>query len=525
MKILLVYPNGKISCDGFRMISALLRRDGHQLQIVTLPKLYPIEATEHELQLLGEFSIECDMVMMGVYSVNEYLAKQITQYLKYIRPERLVIWGGPHCIGTPEKSLQYADGVCYSEGDIAVPRFVQLYEAGDPTYLQTHSMAFRVSGSFQINPLMPLIEDLDSLPFYDYSFENEWLLNETLIPVTPEIYAKYCASYPFGDSSISILTSRGCPHKCTYCANIRYLKMYSQMKIRRNSVEHSIAELENMIQHLPNINNVSFTDDDFFLRPEREILKFVSLYKKRINFPYSIYLSANSFTEGKISLLMKLGSAFIQMGVQTGSQRILDDVYKRSISLKKVKDVFKSCKPYLENDKLTLLVQFIIDNPYETKLDVLKTYRFLVHLHKNIFVNLYALSLVPGTELYKRALHDNHISSTDILASRDYKSRDIKYQVNYPMLLILIWEQLHQFQIARKLPVWLMLLPACAPFRLLMLCVPRPLMRWALIKIPKCTKRMAEGFISKNKNSRERMQAGPLKLTDDYIAYIRSRFL
>ena len=101
MKILMVYPNTRISCDGFRLIIALLRRDGHDLQIVTIPNEAWEIITNDELILLGEFGNDADMVMINVYSLHEHHASQVTKYLKELKPERWVIWGGPHCIGAP----------------------------------------------------------------------------------------------------------------------------------------------------------------------------------------------------------------------------------------------------------------------------------------------------------------------------------------------------------------------------------------------------------------------------------------
>ena len=244
MKILHIYPNTRLSCDGFRIICALLRNEGHQLQIVTIPKRPPATISLDELQQLGEMSMGAELVMMSVYSVHEYHAIAITEHLRKLRPDRLIIWGGPHCIGAPEKSLKYADGVCYSEGDNAVPRFVKLLEAGDNAYRQTPNMAFRTGDSIQINPLIPLVEDLDSLPFSDYSFENEWVLDKTLIPLTAEVFGKYSPKSLFKTPTIFILSSRGCPHHCSYCNNIRYLKMYGHIKIRRQSVARLMDELQ-----------------------------------------------------------------------------------------------------------------------------------------------------------------------------------------------------------------------------------------------------------------------------------------
>ena len=243
MKILLVSPNTRMSNDGLRLIAALLRRDGHQLQMITVPNPAPKIISDEKLKMLGEFTMEADLVMIGVYSLYEQHVIRITKYLKSIRPDRLIIWGGPHCIGQAEESLQYADGVCYSEGDIAVPQFVSLLESGNKDYLQTANMAFRINDTIQINPLLPLFDDLDSLPFYDYSFENEWVLYQSFVPVNSAVFANNAQVHPFKHPTISFLFSRGCPHNCSYCSNIRYLTMYRRTKIRSVSINLSLIHI------------------------------------------------------------------------------------------------------------------------------------------------------------------------------------------------------------------------------------------------------------------------------------------
>lgn len=479
MKILLLYSNTSLSSDGFRLITALLRREGHELQIVMIPKQPPMNLSDEELQLLGEFSLKSDLVMIGVYSLFEYIAVRLTKYLKEIRPERLVVWGGPHCINAPEESLQYADGVCYSEGDVAVPQFVRMLESGDPAYLQTPNMAFNVNGSFQVNSLLPLFADLDPLPFYDYSFENEWVLDSTLFPVTKEVFEKYSSLYPLNVPTIYITSTRGCPHHCSYCGNIRYLKMYPELKIRKHSIGRLMAEVEYILKKLPNIQSIAFSDDDFFVRTEQEIHEFSLIYKKDFGLPCAFCISANTFTQEKLIEISKLDNVIVEMGVQSGSQSVIKNVYDRNISLKKVKEVIVEILPFLDKGNLRLMCDFIIDNPYETRSDVLGTYKFIAHLPQTIFINIYSLSFLPGTPLYERGIKDQFISNDIGLNARDFRSWSIKYQINYPTLIILIWQALN---FRRILPIWLLLLPTFSPIRFLMRCIPNFLISWMIRK-------------------------------------------
>lgn len=500
MKILLIYPNNRISGDGFRLIAAILRKEGHSLIIVNIPKAPAGEISGNELRLLADLGAECELVLMNVYSLHQHHAEIITNYLKENRPERQVIWGGPHCISAPENSMEYADGVCYSEGDIVIPQFVQLLEAGDSAYLQTPNMAFKINGEVKINPLIPLVDDLDSLPFSDYSFENEWVLDQSLIPVTAEVFLKYSPHHPFKRATLSHLSSRGCPHRCSYCNNIRYLKMYPRLKIRRQSVDRLMSELKYMVGQIPDAQYLIISDDDFFIRPEAEIKEFVDRYNKEIGLVCAFGLSADTITLKKVSHLLDLNHPpFIQMGVQSGSQHVLTNIFDRSIPISKINKAIHILLPNIKSGQIKLLCDFIIDNPYETRADIIETYKFIAHLPKKVFVNLYLLSFFPGSTIYDRALQDKLILPDDKYFARSYQERVIRYQVNYETMLLLTWESL---QFTRRLPYWLIMLPASRPIRLLMRCIPRPVMAWAIRNIPVMLNNMIKSFLGQKNRKR-----------------------
>ena len=103
---------------------------------------------------------------------------------------------------------------------------------------------------------------------------------------------------------------------------------------------------------------------------------------------------------------------------------------------------------------------------------------------KSAYAEIFALAFVPGSPLHERASRDGYIDPSGACTSRDFGSREILYQVSYPMLLILIWEQLYRHRVHRILPAWLLLLLACPPVASLMGKLPRPLMARLLRRVP-----------------------------------------
>jgi anaerobic magnesium-protoporphyrin IX monomethyl ester cyclase len=436
MRIVLVNVSARLSSDGSRLISALLKRAGHKVRIVFMGRPEPLRYSIRELEQLTEVFSDADLAMIAVYSSYAIRAVQVTDFLREKFPGMKVIWGGPHCVSVPELCLRYADGVCFSEGDEAVIDFVNRMEQGKD-YEKTPNMAFRVDGKYVINEVLKPFSELDSLPNYDYDLQDHFLLDINLTPMNKEKLRERLAGYPYYIPILYMITSRGCPHMCSYCNNCRYLSMFGRNSVRFYSVDRIIDELKITLNRYSFINFVGFGDDDFFIRPLVQIEEFAEKYKKEIGLPFGVALSADTFSDKKLNLLKSSGLKAIQIGVQSASQRVLNDIYNRKVSINSIKRVIKSVELDCKMRRLDLLLDFIIDNPFEEKDDIIETYKFIINLPYKIKINLFYLSFFPGTPIYQRALNDGLIEPFDENASRFYTRSRLKYQRNYESFLLL----------------------------------------------------------------------------------------
>ncbi|MBN1102177.1 MAG: B12-binding domain-containing radical SAM protein [Deltaproteobacteria bacterium] len=447
MRITLINVSSTLTSDGSRLVSALLKRAGHRVKSIFMARSEPHPYEEWELEPLDDIMKACDLVMIGVYSSYALRAVQVTDFVRKRYPGMKVIWGGPHCISVPELGLRYADGICFSEGDEAVVELVKRLEGGGD-YLRTPNMAFRLNGSSIVNDLLPPFTDLDGLPYYDYDLDDQFLLNKGLFQMTKEMFRKRSAGYPYYIPTYYFTTSRGCPHRCAYCNNCRYVAMFGRNPMRFQSVERVIRELEETLERLDFFRIVGFGDDDFFMRPKRDIQDFAEKYRKRVGLPFGVAVSANTYHREKMEMLLDGGLKFIQMGVQSGSQRMMDEVYDRNIKIARTKEVIRQIAPFRSTHKLDFLLDFIIDNPYETTEDVTETYRYIVDLPLHVMVNIFFLAFFPGTPIYDRALKDGIIRPFDEKAFRFYIKSRVQYQRNYETFLILLERYL------RRRPKW-----------------------------------------------------------------------
>lgn len=464
---------GKVSSDGAHLISALLKRADHSVKLVLLARSGPFVYERNEFERLNEILKDVDLVMVSAYTPGAVSAAQLTELIHQKYPGVKVVWGGPHCIGAPELSLRHADGICFSEGDECVVQFVNKLAAGDQDYLKTPNMAFNIQGSPVVNDVLPPFEDLDSLPFTDYSLQDHFLQDKHLFPLTKENVRNYCITYSFGRPVLVMVTSRGCPHRCSFCNNACYIALFGHSPIRFQSVGRFMDELEAHLNHLDFFDRVGFADDDFFLRPKEQLEEFAQRYKAKVGLPFFVNVSANTYSKEKMEILLDAGLRTIQMGTQSASQRVLDEVYDRKIKVTKTKEVLRQIEPYQKTHGLKIILDFIIDNPYETRDDIVQSYQYISELSPQVDVHIYGLAFFPGTPIYKRAVKDGIIEPYDVKVFRrfhNWAQGKVLYQRNYETLLILLAAHLR-----RAIPRFILRILGSSPVRGIASILPKSL--------------------------------------------------
>jgi radical SAM superfamily enzyme YgiQ (UPF0313 family) len=154
-----------------------------------------------------------------------------------------------------------------------------------------------------------------------------------------------------------------------------------------------------------------------------------------------VAISANTYSKEKMEILLDAGLRSVQIGIQSASQRVLDEVYARKIKVAKAREVTRQIEPYQKTHGLKILLDFIIDNPYETRDEIIQTYRYISELSPQTMINTNVLVFFPGTPIYKRAVKDGIIEPHNMKAFRrfgDWSRGHILYQKNYETFLILL---------------------------------------------------------------------------------------
>ncbi len=439
MKITFVAPTPPdVAAFGVRTLSAFLKLNGHSVKSIFLPggvekfkhaDGFTYKYQEHIIKQVMELCQDADLV--GISFMSNYLdrAKQLSHALK-ANIEAPLIVGGIHPTVQPEECLEFADIVCRGEGEQAILELVERLEKSQD-YFDIDNLWIKQDDTVIRNPLRSLIQDLDTLPFFDYEMKGQFVFDnrkDSIVPMNKEMLKKCFPLEPhvegsFSDSyqrtlSYKTMTTRGCPHHCTFCAEKTLADMYSgQQYLRKRGVDSIIKELLWVKKELPFVQSIFLFDDTFLSRTTDEIIAFAKEYNKHIAMPFHIQASPGTVNTKKMEALVGAGLVFVEMGIQSMSNTSMQ-LYKRKTTEKTILQAAEAFHAF--RDQLyPPCYHVILDNPWESTEDVLETLDTVLKLPRPFWLKRASLVLFPGTELNVKAKKEG------ILQTKEDEQREI----------------------------------------------------------------------------------------------------
>ncbi len=399
------YPSGQ-SPLGILYLAAYLRRESDaQVDIFDLTfRKKPFDYLREGLS-----NQRYDVVGLSVMTSMLHDAERASAIARETNPQALVLWGGPHPTVLPDDTLAlpHVDAVVIGEGEESLLELVR--RGGEPDGVAGiwHKTA---DGSVSRNPPRPLIQDLSSLP----------LPARDLVDM--ETYARAWYSLTASDPTLlgtSIITSRGCPYSCTYCQPT--LRKLFGKKVRRRNVQDVLGELVHL-KETYGLNAFMFEDDTFIIN--RPWVKEFSarLREMSLGFHWGCNVRADLVTRELLEAMVEAGLVQINMGIESGTQRILDQIYDKRITIEDVKRAVGIAK------SLGLKVggYFMIGAPTETEEEIERTIRFAARLP----IDEAAFNIttpLPGTYLWDqtRDLVGGDIADFDYYHTSVYNSPQV----------------------------------------------------------------------------------------------------
>lgn len=363
-------------------VAALLRKNNINVTIIDASTLHiPHEKAIKIIKRKRPWFVGIPSAWGSFYD-DLNLSKMIKQEL----PEVKIIISGPNVTVEPERALGsgYID-YCIL-GELEKP-FVDIVKGKI-----TNNVAYKSNGKI-ITHERVLLEDLDSLPFPA----------RDLLPID-----KYQLPFLRRNPFTTIITSRGCPYKCTFCqVNIWYLN-----RVRFRSVDNVLEEIDEVVNKFK-IHQIIFRDPTLTFRRDRVLDLCRELIRRKYNISWRCFSCVDTVDKELLHLMKEAGCHQVSYGFESGNQEVLN-LSKKGITIEQSKQAVKLTK----EAGIEVSGSFMFGMYSETKRTIQETLEFALHLNCD-YAQFQLATPIPSTEFYKQSNSVNKQSCFEF--SRWYK--------------------------------------------------------------------------------------------------------
>mgnify|MGYP001578123137 CR=1 FL=1 len=351
-----------------------------------------------------------DIIGMGVYSSTYYRANEFVKKVKCVTKSPIIA-GGPHIYCMPEqiKNSNFDLGVV-GEGEVTLYELVSLFEKRRKFELEDlrkiDGLVFvNEKGKLERTKPRALIENIDEIPMPAIDLLK--LKEHYLIPG------------PAGASFLGVrgflVTSRGCPYNCVFCASKSIWT-----KVRWHSAERTVAEIKKWVNQYGATH--FYVYDDLFVANRLRLKKIIWLLKKEKllgKVDFEILCRANLVDEELVGLLKELNVSTVPLGFETGSDKILNSLKGDTVTVAHGKRAIK----LLYNAGIRVTGAFMVGNPYETEEDLQKTFEMASDPRISVLHVSYSIAF-PGTKFWEYGVK-NKIYPKDFWESGKFLTQDV----------------------------------------------------------------------------------------------------
>jgi radical SAM superfamily enzyme YgiQ (UPF0313 family) len=318
------------------------------------------------------------LVGIPVYSEILHQVRLLTELAKEAGAEKVVL-GGPHTAAVPERSLEYfprADFLLCGEAEDTLPQLVA--ELNNPSaYPSISGLWWRENGELKVNPCDGQKPDIHQIPRPARDLVEE-------VYASKRYYTVMVRQRPVD----TIMTSRGCPFRCNFCYNTNF-------KYRGRTPEDVIDELVSIRQR--GIRNVEIVDDHFTAHRERAMKIFDLIIAEKLGISFRIKSRVNVVDEELLARARQAGAYQISYGMESGVQRILDAMNKKT----KVEHIVEATR-LTQKAGLAVHSSWVFGYPGETPESIEETIDLIVKL-KPTTANVAMMRPYPETAAYHEA--------------------------------------------------------------------------------------------------------------------------
>jgi radical SAM superfamily enzyme YgiQ (UPF0313 family) len=343
---------------GILYLASVLRNEGHDVSLI------------HTLYRELDVDVITRSDAIGFYSSTPQFDTTLTLFKRVhaMAPLTPIVLGGPHATVMTEDALRAGfHAVFVGEAEVSLPSFLRLLEEGRP--LDTPGIAYMADGRMVTNPPAPIIEDIDTIPFPARDLFD------------------YDTYFRLGGWDFGLLGSRGCVYECTFCQPTINHLFRSHRSRSAGNVAREMASI--LSRYSP--PTLYFKDDtmaangvDWFkdLRRELDALG-VKPYPWRCN------NRVDRCAPELLDAMAAAGCTTMALGVESGSQRILDFYHKKT-RVEDAVDAFRSCRAA----GIEPSANIVLGAPIETREDLEATLDLIVKLQPTDYY-VFTLTAMP----------------------------------------------------------------------------------------------------------------------------------
>lgn len=337
-----------------------------------------------------------DLIAISCYSNQYAIVSDILGHVKKVSPGTLSIVGGCHTSFMPEHviSNKHIDIICLGEGEEALLELCNKID-GKEDIRHIENLWVKDNGKVIRNLLRKPV-DLDKIG------TPCW---EAFDPL--HLYQPFHGGY-FRTGMVEF--GRGCPFKCTYCANKSYLDLYKDFgrSYFRHRKPEKFIEMLKKLKTNYKLELIYFQDGTFLTMPDEVLIELADLYRREINLPCIILTTVTTITEKRLESLRKMSCIYINLGIEAGNPVFREKVLNRKMSDETIINAFE----LVRKNRIYTAAYNVIGFPYETREDIMQTIELNIKCRPD---SIYTQIFYPidGCELTKVCLEHGFLDSSD----------------------------------------------------------------------------------------------------------------
>jgi anaerobic magnesium-protoporphyrin IX monomethyl ester cyclase len=334
-----------------------------------------------------------DMVALTATSAIVDHAFAVADVVKEFDKNIKVVIGGPHATELPYHALKNknVDVILRGEGEMSLLELCKNF-SNKGELKDVKGIGYVEGGKVKLTPPMPLMSNLDELPFPAYD----------LLPV-----GLYSSPYSMRKPFMVMLRTRGCPFDCTYCEipNV-YDRSY-----RIQSPERSLKEIDYLVKTF-GVREISFKDAIFNVDVKNTMAFCDLLIERNYDLKWCGNARVDNFTLECAQKMKKAGMFSVTFGLETGDAQILENIRKRA-TLEQGRNAVKVAK----QAGLDVVANFMVGNPGESHQSIKNTIKYMKELDPT-FAYMGFCTAFPGSELRRQAEQNGWLVQKDPIAVR-----------------------------------------------------------------------------------------------------------